>query len=47
MKQAIWNDLDLIKASLIGSVIGLVVGIVIGYEWAWQPVVKTFKPLIG
>ena len=47
MKQAIWNDLDLIKASLIGSTIGLVVGIVIGYEWAWQPVVNTFKPLIG
>ena len=47
MKQAIWNDIDLIKASLVGSAIGLVVGIAIGYEWAWQPVVKTFKPLIG
>jgi hypothetical protein len=47
MKQAIWNDIDLIKASLVGSAIGLVVGIIIGYEWAWQPVVNTFKPLIG
>jgi len=47
MKQAIWNDIDLIKASLVGLTIGLAVGIVIGYEWAWQPVVKTLKPLIG
>ena len=47
MKPAIWNDIDLIKGSLVGAVIGLVVGIIIGYEWAWQPVVKTFKPLIG
>ena len=47
MKQAIWNDVDLIKASLVGSTIGLAVGILIGYEWAWQPVVKTFKPFIG
>ena len=47
MKQAIWNDVDLIKASLVGSTIGLVVGIVIGYEWAWQPVVKVIKPLVG
>jgi len=47
MKQAIWNDIDLIKASLIGSAIGLVVGIVIGYEWAWQPVVNAFRPLVG
>jgi hypothetical protein len=47
MKNAIWNDFDLIKAALLGSVIGLVVGIVIGYEWAWSPVVNTLKPLIG
>jgi hypothetical protein len=47
MERAIWNDRDLIKVGLIGTAIGLVVGIAIGYEWAWQPVVKTFKPLIG
>ena len=47
MKQGIWNDIDLIKGSLFGVAIGLVVGVVIGYEWAWQPVVKTFRPLIG
>jgi hypothetical protein len=47
MKTAIWNDRDLIKVGLYGVVVGLLVGIAIGYEWAWQPVVKTFKPLIG
>ena len=47
MKQAIWNDIDLIKAVLFGAGIGLVAGVAIGYEWAWQPVVSTFKPLIG
>lgn len=47
LKQAIWNDYDMIKAALCGAAIGLVVGIIIGYEWAWSPVVKTFKPLIG
>ena len=47
MKQAIWNDIDMFKAVLFGTGLGIVVGIVIGYEWAWQPVVNTFKPLIG
>ena len=47
MKRAIWNDYDLIKAALFGAGIGLVAGVAIGYEWAWQPVVNTFKPLIG
>jgi hypothetical protein len=47
MKQTIWNDIDLIKAGVVGSALGLVVGIAIGYEWAWQPVVNTFRPLIG
>jgi hypothetical protein len=47
MKNVIWNDFDLIKAALLGSVIGLVVGILIGYELAWEPVITTFKPLIG
>ncbi len=43
----LWNNLDMIKAALLGAVIGLIVGIVVGYQWAWQPVVRTFKPLIG
>jgi hypothetical protein len=47
MKQAIWNDIDLIKAVLFGAGMGLIVGVGIGYEWAWRPVVNTFKPLIG
>jgi hypothetical protein len=47
MKQSIWNDLDMLKAALYGAGIGLVVGVVVGYEWAWSPVVNTFKPLIG
>ena len=47
MKQAIWNDIDIFKAVLFGTGFGIVVGIVIGYEWAWQPVVNTFKHLIG
>ena len=37
----------MIKAALFGTVIGLVVGVFVGYQWAWQPVVRTFKPLIG
>jgi len=47
MKNAIWHDRDMLKAVAFGSCIGLIVGIVIGYEWAWRPVVNTFKPLIG
>lgn len=47
MKNTIWNDVDLFKAAIAGSVVGLVVGIVVGYEWAWQPVVHSLKPLIG
>jgi len=37
----------MLKAGLFGSAVGLVVGIVVGYEWAWQPVVKAFRPLVG
>jgi ABC-type nitrate/sulfonate/bicarbonate transport system permease component len=47
MKQAIWHDLDMIKAALYGAALGLFVGIMIGYEIGWQPVVNTFRPLIG
>jgi len=46
-KQPIWHDKDLYKAMAIGAVIGFVVGVVVGYEWAWRPVVQTFKPLTG
>ena len=45
--QPLWHDSDLVKAGLVGVAIGLVIGITIGYEWAWRPVVTTFKPLIG
>ena len=47
MERAIWHNRDMVKAGLYGVAIGFVVGVVVGYEWAWQPVVKTFKPLIG
>jgi hypothetical protein len=47
MERAIWNDIDVIKGVAYGGLIGFIVGVVVGYEWAWQPVVKTFKPLIG
>jgi hypothetical protein len=47
MKTAIWYDSDMAKAALVGVAIGLIIGIAIGYEWAWQPVVNTFRPLIG
>lgn len=46
-KQPIWHDKDLYKAMAIAGVIGFVVGVIVGYEWAWRPVVQTFKPLIG
>ena len=47
MKQAIWNDRDLIKGVAYGGIIGFLIGFMVGYEWAWQPVVKTFRPLVG
>lgn len=45
--QPLWHDRDLFRAGLVGVTVGLVVGIVIGYEWAWRPVVNTFRPLVG
>jgi hypothetical protein len=42
-----WYDRDMWKAGLYGVAIGFIVGVVVGYEWAWQPVVNTFRPLIG
>ena len=47
MKHAIWYDTDIIKAVLFGIAVGFMFGVVVGYEWAWQPVVNTFKPLLG
>ena len=47
MKNAIWYDSDMAKAVLVGIAVGFVVGVLVGYEWAWQPVVNTFRPLIG
>ena len=47
MKNAIWYDSDMAKSALFGAAVGFVVGVVVGYEWAWQPVVRVFKPLIG
>ncbi len=45
--QPIWSDKDLYKAVAVGSVIGFVVGLMVGYEWAWRPVIQTFRPLVG
>jgi hypothetical protein len=45
--QPIWHDRDMTKALVFGIAIGFVVGVVVGFEWAWQPVVNTFRPLIG
>ena len=45
--QPIWHNADMIKSAAIAGVIGFMVGVVVGYEWAWNPVIQTFKPLIG
>ena len=45
--QPIWHDGDLYKSLAIGAVVGFVIGFIVGYEWAWQPVIQTFRPLIG
>lgn len=45
--QPIWHDRDLYKSLAIGAVVGFVIGFVVGYEWAWQPVIQTFRPLVG
>lgn len=46
-KQPIWHDRDLYKAVAFGIIIGFIVGFIVGYEVAWQPVIQTFRPLIG
>ncbi len=45
--QPIWHDSDLYKSLAIGAVVGFVVGVIVGYEWAWQPAIQTFRPLVG
>lgn len=45
--QPIYREKDIYKFIAIGAVVGFVVGLVVGYEWAWQPAVQTFRPLIG
>jgi hypothetical protein len=47
MNTTIWNNYDMIKAAVYGGIVGLVIGVIVGYEWAWQPVVNTVRPLIG
>lgn len=45
--QPLWHDRDLFKVSIFGAIIGFIVGVAVGYEWAWQPVVTCFRPLIA
>jgi hypothetical protein len=45
--QPIWHNADMIKAAVIAGIIGFMVGVIVGYDWAWEPVTQTFKPLIG
>lgn len=46
-RQPLWHDRDLYKSLAIGAVVGFVIGFIVGYEWAWQPVIQTFRPLTG
>lgn len=46
-KQPIWHDSDLIKSGIYGALIGFFLGLVVGYQLGFEPVVNTFKPLIG
>lgn len=46
-RQPLWHDRDLYRSLAIGAVLGFVIGVIVGYEWAWQPVIQTFRPLVG
>lgn len=46
-KQPVWHDHDLYKSLAIGAVVGFIIGFLVGYEVAWEPVIQTFRPLIG
>jgi hypothetical protein len=46
-KQPVWHSADMIKSAAVAGAIGFIVGVIVGYEWAWKPVIQTFKPLIG
>lgn len=46
-KQPLWHDIDLIKATIGGAIVGFFLGLVIGYQLGFEPVVNTFRPLIG
>lgn len=43
----IWTDRDLLKVAVFSTIAGLIIGFLIGYEVAWEPVITTFRPLIG
>lgn len=46
-KQPLWHDSDLIKAGIVAGIIGFFLGFVVGYQVAFEPVIATFKPLVG
>jgi ElaB/YqjD/DUF883 family membrane-anchored ribosome-binding protein len=45
--QPIYKANEIYKFIAIGAVVGFVVGLVVGYEWAWRPVLESFRPLVG
>lgn len=47
MNQQIWTNLDMIKTAIFSLAVGFFLGLVVGYQLGFDPVVRTFKPLIG
>jgi nitrate reductase gamma subunit len=45
--QPIYYGSDIFKASIWGVVIGFIIGLLVGFEWAYQPVITVFRPLVG
>lgn len=45
--QPIYHGKDLLKSSLFGAFWGFIVGLIVGYQLGWEPVVTTFRPLVG